>query len=42
MLEEDRRDGDPAVLVASNEKARIQLEIGYDFSDIEKIIKTLM
>ena len=42
VLEEDRRDGDPAVLVASNEKARIQLEIEYDFSDIEKIIKTLM
>jgi UDP-glucose 4-epimerase len=42
VLDEGRRDGDPAVLVASNEKARIQLEIGCDFSDIEKIIKTLM
>ena len=42
VLEEARRDGDPAVLVASNEKARKQLEIGYEFRDIEKIIKTLM
>ena len=42
VLEEGRRDGDPAVLIASNEKARMQLEIEYYFTDIEKIIKTLM
>ncbi len=42
VLEKGRRDGDPAVLIASNEKARIELEIGYDFTDIENIIKTLM
>ena len=42
VLETDRRDGDSAVLIGNSEKARIQLEIGYDFIDIENIIKTLM
>ena len=42
VLETARRDGDPAVLIASSDKARKQLEIGRDFIDIEKIIKTLM
>ena len=42
VLETARRDGDSAVLIASSDKARKQLEIGRDFIDIEKIIKTLM
>ena len=42
VLETARRDGDSAVLIASSDKARQQLEIGRDFIDIEKIIKTLM
>ena len=42
VLETARRDGDSAVLIASSDKARKQLEIGRDFFDIEKIIKTLM
>ena len=42
VLETARRDGDSAVLIASSDKARKQLEIGRDFINIEKIIKTLM
>ena len=42
VLETARRDGDSAVLIASSDKAKKQLEIGRDFIDIEKIIKTLM
>ena len=42
VIETARRNGDSAVLIASSDKARKQLEIGRDFLDIEKIIKTLM
>ena len=37
VLEEDRRDGDPSVLIASDKKARIQLEIESEFVDLGKI-----
>lgn len=41
VLEEARRDGDPAILIASDAKAREQLGMVSDFIDMDKIIQTL-
>ncbi len=41
VMAEGRRDGDPSILIASNEKAKKVLRLKAKFSKIEKIIQTL-
>ena len=41
MKEEGRRVGDPSVLIASDQKAKEELKIKSDFTDLKSIIKTL-
>lgn len=40
VLEESRREGDPAILIASNEKAKRILGFEPQYTDIEKIVET--
>jgi UDP-glucose 4-epimerase len=42
VLAEARRSGDPAILIASDDKARKILELKTSFSSFEKIIETLV
>ena len=42
VLEEDRRDGDPSTLVASDKKSRKVLGFQPSFTSLEKIIETLV
>ena len=42
VLEEDRRDGDPSILIASDDKAKKALGLTVNFPSLEKIIKTLI
>lgn len=42
VIEGARRDGDPAILIASDAKAREQLRFESNFIDIDKIIQTLI
>jgi UDP-glucose 4-epimerase len=41
VLEEGRRDGDPSTLIASDNKAKKELNLSSDYSSLESIIKTL-
>ena len=41
VLEEDRRDGDPSTLIASDKKAKKELSLSPDYVSLESIIKTL-
>ena len=41
VKEEARRDGDPSVLIASNKKAKKELDLSSDYTSLESIIKTL-
>jgi len=41
VLEEGRREGDPSVLIASDEKAKEELSLSSEYSSLESIIKTL-
>jgi len=41
VLEEGRREGDPSVLIASDEKAKKELNLLSDYSSLKSIIKTL-
>jgi UDP-glucose 4-epimerase len=41
VLEEGRRDGDPSMLIASDNKAKKELNLSSDYSSLESIIKTL-
>ena len=41
VMEEGRRDGDPSVLIASDEKAKKILKSKINFPSLEKIIRTL-
>jgi UDP-glucose 4-epimerase len=41
VKEEGRRVGDPSVLIASDQKAKEELKIKSDFTDLKSIIKTL-
>ena len=41
VKEEGRRDGDPSVLIASNKKAKKELDLSSDYTTLESIIKTL-
>ena len=41
VLEEGRRDGDPSTLIASDSKAKKELNLSSDYSSLESIIKTL-
>lgn len=42
VLEEGRRDGDPSVLIAGDDKAKRELRISSDYTSLELIIKTLI
>lgn len=42
VFEKDRRVGDPSILIATNEKAKKVLRLKAQFSQIEKIIQTLI
>ena len=42
VIEEDRRDGDPSTLIASDDKAKRALGLTANFPSLEKIIKTLV
>ena len=42
VIEEDRRDGDPSTLIASDDKAKKALGLTANFPSLEKIIKTLV
>ena len=41
VLEEGRRDGDPSTLIASDKKAKKELNLSPDYASLESIIKTL-
>ena len=42
VMVEGRRDGDPSILIASEEKAKKILELKTNFPSLEKIIKTMI
>jgi|SaaInlStandDraft_6_1057023.scaffolds.fasta_scaffold44514_1 UDP-glucose 4-epimerase len=41
VIDEERRDGDPPALIASNKKAKKELSLSPDYVSLESIIKTL-
>jgi len=41
VMDEDRRDGDPSTLIASDEKAKKELNFSPDYVSLKSIIKTL-
>jgi len=41
VLKEGRRDGDPSTLIASDKKAKKELNLSPDYASLESIIKTL-
>ena len=41
ILKEGRRDGDPSTLIASDKKAKKELNLSPDYVNLESIIKTL-
>jgi UDP-glucose 4-epimerase len=41
VLEEGRRDGDPSTLIASDNKAKKELNLSPGYVSLESIIKTL-